>query len=100
MENYLKHGLKNAVITAAYVGLVATFMNTIEHSGKEPTGVLGPVLFLLLLVTSASITGFAVLGQPAMWYVDGKKKEALKLLGTTIASLAVMVLILIGVVFK
>lgn len=100
MESYLKHGIKNAVITAAYVGLVALLITSFERAGKEPDSALGPMLFLLLLVISAAVTSFTVLGQPAMWYVDGKKNDALKLLGTTLVTLAVIVVLLILIVFK
>jgi hypothetical protein len=42
---------------------------------------------LMLLVFSAALMGILVFGQPAMWYVDGKKKEALYLLGYTMTVL-------------
>ncbi len=48
---------------------------------------------LLLFVTSAAITGFLVFGKPAMLYIDGKKKEAISLLGYTIGMLFLITLI-------
>jgi len=37
--------------------------------------ITGPIAFLLLFVVSAAITGFLVLGQPVMLYVDNKKQD-------------------------
>lgn len=49
-----------------------------------------PVIFLMLFVLSAAITGFLILGQSAMLYLDGHKNEALVELGKTIAWLAAL----------
>ena len=37
-------------------------------------------MFLMLFVFSALLTGYLVLGKPIMMYVDGQKKEAVRLL--------------------
>lgn len=88
-----KRAIINALAIAAYVTAVGVFMfNANDVFGKEDN-FLTPVVVLLLLVLSAAVTGSLLLGQPAMWYADGKKKEALQLLGTTIASLAVLTLL-------
>lgn len=87
-KNTVKRALINALAIAAYVTLVGTFMfyaNTIF--GKQDK-FLTPVVVLLLLVLSAAITASLLFGQPVMWYVDGRKKQGLQLLGATLASLA------------
>jgi hypothetical protein len=48
---------------------------------------------LLLFVTSAAITGFLVFGKPVMLYIDGKKREAVSLLGYTIGILFLITLV-------
>jgi len=50
---------------------------------KEDT-IFVMISILLLFVCSAAITGFLVLGKPIMLYIDGKKKEAIRLLSYTI----------------
>jgi hypothetical protein len=63
---------------------------------------LAPIAMLLLFVFSAALTGFLVFGQPAILYLDGKKKEALTLLGYTLGILsgltvlAIVLLIIFG----
>mgnify|MGYP001130355331 CR=1 FL=1 len=92
-KNIIKRALINALATAAYVTAIGVFMfyaNTIF--GKEDKA-LTPVVALLLLVLSAAVTASLLFGQPAMWYVDGKKKQALQLLGATLACLAVITLL-------
>lgn len=89
----VKRALINALATAAYVGVVGFFIanaNTFFGKHDKP---FTPVVVLLLLVLSASVTASLVFGQPAMWYVDGKKKQALQLLGATLGCLAVITLL-------
>jgi len=52
-----------------------------------------PVVVLMLLVLSATVTGSLMFGQPAMWYVDGRKKQGLQLLGFTLISFAAITLL-------
>lgn len=101
MNTIRKTALLNSLATVLYIFLVGSFM----YYGSQikigrSNSFLVPVTLLLLFVFSAALTGFLVFGKPAMWYVDGKKKEALELLFTTlgffsaITVLALVVLIL------
>jgi hypothetical protein len=92
-RNVLKRAIINAGATAVYLTIVGLFMaNANNLFGKEDK-FLTPVVVLLLLVLSASVTGSLLFGQPAMWYVDGRKKPALQLLGATLATLAIITLV-------
>jgi hypothetical protein len=89
----VKRGIINALATGAYVTVIGLFIanaNTFFGTHDKP---FTPVVVLLLLVLSAAVCGSLLFGQPAMWYVDGKKKQALKLLGATLGSLAVITLV-------
>ncbi len=85
----------HALGTAIYVGLVASLLfyspNIFASSPKET--VLIPIAMLMLFVVSALITGSLVLGRPIMWYLDGKKKEAVSLLMTTAGFLIIITLL-------
>lgn len=82
----------HAVLTALYVGTVAFLMSHAETLlGKTPNKALGTAGFLLLFVISAAITGSLVFGKPLLWYLDGKKHEAVRLALFTILFLAVIV---------
>ena len=101
MNKIKKTALFNALATVAYVTLVGAFMS---WGGQAQLGrgnfFLIPVALLLLFVFSAALTGYLVFGKPVLWYLDGKKKEALELLFTTlgilsvISTLAILLLIL------
>ena len=80
----------------AYIFLVVLFMNNAQRIlGKEDNSYLAPMIFLLLFVLSALITASLVLVRPILYYLDGKKTEAVKLLIYTIISLAVILALVI-----
>jgi hypothetical protein len=90
--------LTNAVAAALYVFLVALFMTNAQNIfGNQPDGVLAPTIVLLLLVVSAAVMGIVIFGLPIMWYLDGKKREAVQL---TLWTVGLLALILIDVVFS
>ena len=85
MKGIKKTALVNALLTALYVAGVGSFMylGSLIKIGQSRS-FLVPITLLLLLVMSASITGFLIFGKPAQMYIDGKKKEALSLLTQTL----------------
>lgn len=94
MNELQKIAIKNSLATTFYVFLVAAFMSYGEEAkfGRINT-ILIPVTMLLLFVLSAAITSFLIFGKPAQMYVDGKRKEALTLLGYTLASFGAITVI-------
>ncbi|MCF7917884.1 hypothetical protein K9L27_02685 [Candidatus Gracilibacteria bacterium] len=99
MKTYLKYAFLHALGTALYVGGVVTLLSFGEHlfGKEEPKMVLIPIGMLLLFVCSAAITGILVFGRPVMWYLDGKKKEAIKLLmGTLGILLCITILVFVS----
>ena len=94
-NNYLvKLGIGNALGTVLYIFLISQIVIHGEQLfGKVENNFLSPMLFLLLFVFSALVTGSLVLGKPIMMYIDGQKKEAVRLLIYTGGSLFVLLLI-------
>ncbi len=91
-------GLLNAAGVFVYVSLVAWFMFNGEHLfGGDGKSFLIPVFMLMLFVLSAAITGSLVLGKPILMYLDGQKKEAVKLFFITLGWLSLFMLIVVGV---
>lgn len=79
----------------AYVSLVVLFMSKAEHIfGQGDNPIIG-IIMLLLLVLSASITGLLVLGKPALYYLEGQKREAVRLLLYTIIDLVIILSLVI-----
>ncbi len=97
MTPIIKNALINALGTALYVVLVVSILfngDKIFPSSDGPKNIVVPMIMLLLFVFSAAVTGSLVFGRPLMWYLDGRKQEALSLLGYTIASLFGILVIL------
>lgn len=90
-----KEALRNSLFTALYIAFIGSSMYFIStfKIGNDNT-FLAPIAFLLLFVLSAAITSFLVFGKPAQLYIDGKKKEAISLLTSTIAYLAIFTVVI------
>jgi len=98
MENkkLVYYAVLDAIGTFLYVVLVAWFMShASQFLGKEDN-FMSPVVALLIFIISALVTSSLVLGRPIMYYLDGKKKEALKLFFYTGISLVVLFFMAIG----
>lgn len=88
-------GALDALGAALYIALVALFMTNISRfvGPMQGNGFFGPLLFLLLFVFSAAVTGGLILGKPVLLYLEGKKKEAVGLFLWTLAFLFMLLLI-------
>jgi hypothetical protein len=94
MDKILKRALLNSVGTFLYVIFVVLLLFFLRNFVPQAEdSLIIPIAMILLLVCSASITGFLVFGKPVMLYIDGKKKEAIFLLGHTIGILAILTVI-------
>ncbi len=91
----LKYAALHALGTVAYVTLVASFFfyatPLLGPDTKETVFI--PIAMLLFFLVSATVTGSLVLGRPILWYLDGKRKEAVHLLFATVGGLAVMMIL-------
>lgn len=102
----LKQAAIDAVLTALYVALVGIFMHFTPVLFNKPhlpgtqESFLIPIGMIMLFVFSAAICGYLFLGKPLLWYLDGKKKEAVQLFGYSLGFLfiiVVIVFILLGI---
>ena len=89
----VKRAAINALLASAYVTAVGLFMSHASKIFGQKDTALTPVAVLMLLVFSAASMGILVFGQPLMWYLDGKKKAALNLLGYTMAALLTLLVV-------
>ncbi len=91
-------GATHALGVLVYVFLIAMFMkNANNWFGVKDNDILSPIAFLLLFMFSALVTGGLVLGKPIMLYLDGQKKEGVKLLFFTGVSLFILMLLVFAV---
>lgn len=97
MNIIIKTAGVNAVLTASYISCIALFLSYASKifGPDEPKNVLVPIMMLSLLVFSAALVGVLIFGKPIMWYLDGKKKEAVSLL---LYTLGIFFIITLGAV--
>jgi membrane-bound inhibitor of C-type lysozyme len=91
--------LLHAAGVAAYIFLVALLMQNAEIIVGKMDNYFSPVAFLLLFVLSAAITGSLTLGRSILWYIDGRKKEALQLFFYILGWLFLFMLLIFAVQF-
>lgn len=74
-------GLLHSGGVLIYVLLLTTFFSKANSwFGATDRDIFSPAGAMMMLVFSALVTGGLVLAKPLMMYIDGQKKEALKLL--------------------
>ncbi|MBI4458039.1 hypothetical protein HY633_03700, partial [Candidatus Uhrbacteria bacterium] len=80
-KSILAKAVGSAVAAAAYIGLVATIpsQGRMLFEDRLPS-IFGPMAFLMLFSLSAAVLGLLIFARPVMFYIDGKKREAVKLL--------------------
>ena len=93
IDKIINRAIIDAVGTALYIILVVSFIFSLQMFSEKEDIIIIPIAMLLLFVCSAAITGFLVFGKPVMLYLDGKKREAVSLLGYTIGMLVLLTLI-------
>ena len=76
----VKLALANSLGVVIYVFLVAMLMNNGQRLFGKVDSAISGVAILLLFVFSAGLTGSLVFGKPILMYLDGAKKEAVKML--------------------
>ncbi|HRZ85377.1 MAG TPA: hypothetical protein P5277_01220 [Candidatus Paceibacterota bacterium] len=93
MKKIISRAFIDAILTAVYIILIASFMFSLQNLAPKEDTIFAIASVLLLFVCSAAITGFLVFGKPAMLFIDGKKKEAVLLLGYTLVFLFLITII-------
>lgn len=102
MKNVIiKTAALNALLTAAYIILVALFLSSTSKifGPDEPKSLLIPAAMLSLLVFSVALVGSLIFGRPVLWYLDGKKQEAVYLLAYTLGIFFVITILAFVVLF-
>lgn len=94
-KNILNYALINSLLATLYIILVAMFMYYSNQGIFQiAPSIFIPIVMLMLFVLSAAITGSLIFGRPVLWYLDGKKKEALNLFIYTMAIFFILTLVI------
>lgn len=95
-----KNPFLNALSASLYIVLVSTFMFYGTQIIGPEDSVAAPIAMLSLFTLSAAVMGYIFLGQPVLLYLDGKKKEAVKLFLNTVAVFAVITVICLALLLS
>lgn len=77
-SNIIGWAALHAAVATGYILLVVNLIQIIAP--KDPETPFGAAGFLLLFCLSAAIMASLVFGRPVLWYLDGRKKDAVTLL--------------------
>jgi hypothetical protein len=97
MQNPMLLGLISALGVAIYVAAVSALMTNAEKLFGRMDNVLSGAVFLLVFTVSAFVVGSLLIAKPVMLYIDGKKKDAVKLLLWSLFYLVLVTIIGIGI---
>ncbi len=89
-KQIIGYGLFNAFAAAAYIGLIAFLLSSVGSVIGPIKGPLSSMAFLLVFVISAAVMGVVIFGRPVLWYFNGRKEEAIRLVAATITFLVVI----------
>ena len=94
MKGVIKYAVINSLGTAAYIVLVVSLIFSLgnKFSGGDET-IFIPIAMLMLLVFSVALVGSLIFGRPIIWYLNGKKKDAVLLLVYTLGIFLAITLI-------
>lgn len=93
----MKNPLLNAISALAYISGIVLIINVIGTLQLPSNQIIIPIIMLSLFTLSAAIMGYLFCYQPLILYLDGKKKEAVKLFLQTVGIFALGILgILLG----
>ena len=99
-----KNPLINALSASAYIILIVTLMNFVSQTQRHKHDtIFDPITFLSLLTLSAAVMAYLFFYQPLQLFIEGKKKEAVKLFVRTVGifgavTAVVLILLLSGLI--
>ena len=102
MNKIVKPALTNALATMLYIMIIAYFFIYVISNPNQPDKktIFIPMAMLMLLVFSVALVGSLIFGRPILWYLNGKKKEALSLIVYTLAIFFMLTIISFLILFS
>ena len=94
-----KNPIINGFAASAYIVLIASVMNWGTKMVFHPNTFIAPIAVISLFTLSAAVMGYLFCYQPAQFYFDGKKKQAVSLFLQTVAVFACITALTLVVLF-
>lgn len=92
--------LINAFSASGYIILVVNLMNFISQNLKDkPDTIFAPITLLSLLTLSAAVMSYLFFYQPLKLFIEGKKKDSVRLFLQTVGVFAVITIVVLGFLF-
>lgn len=96
-----KNPLINALSASAYIFFIVYLMNAVTQPLKDkPDTIFAPITVLFMLTLSVAVMAFIFFYQPVMFFIGGKKKEAVNLFIKTVGIFAVFTAIVLALLFS
>jgi predicted membrane channel-forming protein YqfA (hemolysin III family) len=96
-----KNPLINALSASAYIILGVTIMTFVTKPlQNKPDTFFAPIVFLSLLTLSVAVMAFIFFYQPLLLFIEGKKKEAVRLFVKTIGIFAAITAVALILLFS
>jgi hypothetical protein len=83
-----KNPVLNALAATAYIFVLVVVMTFGSRMVPHPNAIIMPAVMISLFTLSAAVMGYVFCYQPAQFYFDGKKKQAVQLFLQTVAAFA------------
>jgi len=90
MNKWYSYAIADAVGVFVYVVAVSWLLNSGTRWFARDPGLWAPIAMLMLFVLSAAVVGSLVFGRPILVFLDGRKREAVKIAIATIAIIAAL----------
>ena len=96
-----KNPLINALSASAYIILGVTIMTYVTQPLKnKPDTFFAPIVFLSILTLSVAVMAFIFFYQPLLLFIEGKKKEAVRLFINTTGIFAAITAVALILLFS
>jgi hypothetical protein len=96
-----KNPILNALSASVYIILVVTVMTFITQPLKnKPDTFFAPITFLFVLTLSVAVMAYLFFYQPLLFFIAGKKKEAVNLFVKTIGVFAALTGVILILLFS
>ena len=96
-----KNPIINALTASGYITLVVTVMNFVSQTQRnKPDTIAAPITLISLLTLSVAIMAYIFFYQPLQLFIEGKKKEAVRLFVQTVGVFGAITAVVLVFVFS
>ncbi|HRH25658.1 MAG TPA: hypothetical protein PLD99_01740 [Parcubacteria group bacterium] len=97
----MKNPYFNALGASLYIGVVGTFMHLMEKGyANTPDKWFSGIAFISLLTLSVATMGYFFVFVPLQMYLDGQKQESVRFFLKTLATFALITLVIFFFLFR